>query len=166
MKKINYKYPLYGIPLALIWVFFGPMLVGGYFNLEPEWRKFISILGFSIIGVVIFVLRRYPGVNQHLMDSWGMLLIGIGPTVASFDLLPKDDFGRMLMPVFTFCVIVFWFLYFGFFIKPNKYSEPEKIKKEQLQIKETRLMTFVVFGFLAIIGLALFQGILKINEIL
>jgi len=166
MKKINYKYPLYGIPLALIWIFVGPMLLEGFFNLEAEWRKFISVLGLSIIGVIIFVLRRHPDVNPHLMDSWGMLLIGIGPTVASFGLLPKDDMGRMLMPVFTFCIIVFWFLYFGFFIKPKIYSEPEAIKKEQLRIKETRWTTFVIFSFLAIVGFVLFKGILEINKIL
>jgi len=165
MKKISYKYPLFGIPLALIGVFVGPMLIGWYFNLEPEWHKFIPALGFSIIGVIIFVLRRHPDVNSHLMDSYGMLLIGIGPTAASFDLLPKDDMGRMLIPVFTFCIIVFWFLYFGFFIKPKKYSEFEAIKKEQSQIKETRLVTFVIFGFLLVIGFALFKGILEINKI-
>ena len=164
--KINYKYPLFGIPLALCWIFLGPILLEGYFNLEPEWRKFISILGFSIIGVIIFVLRRHPDVNSHLMDSYSMLLIGIGPTVASFDLLPKDDMGRMLIPVFTFCIVVFWFMYFGFFIKPKKYSEPEEIKKEQLRIKETRWTTFVIFGVLAVMGFALFQGILEINKIL
>ena len=105
--KINYKDFIIATPLILLWIFGGRLLLEGFFNLNPEWRSFIPLLGLSIIGVILYMLKKQSNVNLHWIDSMGMLIIGIGPAVTTFDLLPKDDFGRILMPITTVIITLF-----------------------------------------------------------
>lgn len=166
MHKINYKKIAIATPLIIAWIFGGRMLFEGFFNLEQSWKTFIPILGLSAIGVFLYLLKRRPDANPHWIDSMGMMIIGIGPVTASFDLLPKDDFGRMLMPSFTIIVTIIWFLYFGMLIKPTEYQEPKKREQEELWIKQTKRSTWVFFGFLLVLIIALFLDLLNVNRVL
>lgn len=94
-----------------------------------------------------------------------MLIIGIGPVTATFELLPKDDLGRILMPSFVILVSVIWFAYFGIIMKPQVYeNDPEKTKKEKLDIKQTKYSTLVFFVLLVILSIDLFSGINTLNQ--
>lgn len=165
-KKITYKDIIFIIIISIGWIFGGRILLQEFFSLDAVVRSFISILGLSIMGVILFILKRHPDANPHFIDSMEMLIIGIGPTVASFELLPKDDFGRIFMPVITALITVFWFVYFGFFIKPREYSEPDKIEREKRFIKQSKGVTLVLFCGLIVLELVLFSGMLEINRIM
>lgn len=154
-------------PLIILWITYGPVLFQGFFNLDKEWRNFIPLLGLSILGVGLYFLRRHPKSNPHWIDSMSMLIIGIGPTTATFDLLPKDDIGRILMPSFVILVSVTWFAYFGIIMKPQIYeNDSEKTKKEERDIKQTKHSTLVFFFFLLILSLDMFWGINTLNQFL
>ena len=153
-------------PLVILWIIYGPVMFENFFQLEPEWRKFIPVLGLSGLGVILFVLRRHPDSNPHWIDSMGMLLIGIGPVITSNEILPDDDVGRILIPSFVIVVSVFWFAYFGVLLKPQRFLDPEKLQQEKLHVKRTKHSTLVFFLFVLILSLALFSGINSFNQII
>lgn len=161
--KINYKNILIVIIFSIAWLFTGPTILENFFNLEDNLRNFIPIASLSILGVILFMLKRHYEVNFHQVDSMEMLIVAITPTVASFTLLPVSDFGRILMPVFLVLITVFWFIYFTFIIKAKEFLEYEKNKKEQLFIKQTKRSTLVIFLFLIVLEIALFENILSFN---
>ncbi len=165
MKK--YVRIFFATPLIILWITYGPSLFQGFFNLDKEWRIFIPILGLSILGVGLYFLRRHHKSNPHWIDSMSMLIIGIGPSTASFNLLPKDDIGRILMPVFVILVSVIWFVYFGILIKPQTYkNDSEKIKREEFHIKQTKYSALVFFLFLLILSITMFWSINILNQFL
>lgn len=152
-------------PLIILWLIYGPVIFQSFFNLDKEWRSFIPILGLSILGVGMYFLRRHPKSNPHWIDSMSMLIIGIGPVTATFDLLPKDALGRILMPSFVILVSVIWFVYFGILMKPQTYvNDPAKTKKEELDIKQTKYSALVFFLFLVVLTIDLFWGINTLNQ--
>lgn len=154
-------------PLIILWITYGPVLFQSYFNLDKEWRNFIPILGLSALGVGLYFLRRHPKSNPHWIDSMSMLIIGIGPVTATFDLLPKDALGRILMPSFVILISVIWFAYFGIIMRPQVYeNDSEKTKKEELDIKQTKKSTLVFFAFLLVLSIDLFWGINTLNQLL
>lgn len=154
-------------PLIILWVTYGPVLLQGFFNLDKEWRNFIPLLGLSILGVGLYFLRRHPKSNRHWIDSMSMLIIGIGPAAAIFDLLPKDDIGRMLMPFFVILISVVWFGYFGILMKPQIYeNDSEKTKTEELHIKQTRYSALIFFLLLLILSISMFGIINILNRVM
>ena len=164
--KINYKNLAIIIIFSVVWLFTGPTILNVFFDLEPTIRNFIPVVMLSIIGIAMFILKRHyeDEINNHQIDSLEMLIVIITPTVASFVLLPKDDLGRIFMPIFLVIVTMFWFIYFRFAIKEKEYKAEDKKQKEQEFVRQTKNSTLVIFLFLLALEIAVFIDVLSINK--
>lgn len=164
--KLNYKNLVAFTIFAVIWLFTGPTILNEFFNLEPSVRNFIPVAALSVLAVVLFVLKRKyeDEINHHQIDSLEMLIVAITPTVGSFTLLPRDDLGRIFMPIFLVIISVFWFIYFVFMIKPKKPTDDKRNEKEELFVKQTKRSTVMIFLFLLVLEIAVFMDILAINK--
>jgi Na+/H+ antiporter NhaC len=96
-------------------------------------NNFLSILVISLVGVLIFIMKRKNLWNKYALDSMELLIIMIMPCAAVIPLLSKPIWYLWFFSLIYFGTILVWY-YIGLKIANDAEEKEDDNKKKSKEV--------------------------------